>query len=56
MRITNFQIRDKIKLLDTLIDTYNENRVYPKRDLTKYENSYERRLHKAIIFFQKFIP
>lgn len=56
MRLNNLQIRDKIKLLDSLIDTYNENRVHPKRDLKKYENTYERRLHKAIFFFQKFIP
>ena len=56
MRITNVQIREKIKLLDSLIDTYNENTVHAKRDFAKYENSYEKRLREAISFFQKYIP
>ncbi len=50
--LTNKQLRKQISKLDNLIDLYNNSKEKSKRDFSKYESNYLKRLKQAIYFFQ----
>jgi transposase len=50
--LTNKQLREKISILDELIDKYNSSKKNSERDFSKYESEYLQRLKQAITFFQ----
>src|SRR3989344_4236541 len=55
VRIRAKQVRQKIRILDSIIQEYKKNNPKKERDYTKYESEFKRRLKKAIKNLDKLI-
>ena len=55
VRIRAKQVRQKIKILDSIIQEYKKNNPKKERDYAKYEHEFKKRLKKAIKNIDKLI-